>query len=338
MEQNMLPCPRCGTQWAAGQRFCGTCGERLRSNGTYYSTKIDASQAQVTVRRCLESTYMKYLRNVEFTKCGYSHAGGQSFWDVEGFMLTKKKVRGKKELHFRFQVDPESGEIIGYDLSYYGGRPMPPSDKSSPELPSRYEGLLPSFEQLGRKHEPPFEEEVARRSRHLKTTGYLTLIVIFLLLLVGAEAGVGAYSYSQLQTGFQIQQCYPEIDVSAKPGVSAVNRITGLNVEGVALFRNPSFLPLYIPAVDYEVAIEGKKCPNVIQTRPMAVAPSSDVSQPISLQIDSCDLPELALHPLANGGTIHITIVSKLPLGAFSATKTTQAQVSVSKPLSSYVR
>jgi hypothetical protein len=77
---------------------------------------VDASQAQTSVTKYLESTYMNYLKEIHFTKCWYSHAGSQSFWDVEGFMLTKKKISGSNELHFRFQVDPSSGEVLGYEL------------------------------------------------------------------------------------------------------------------------------------------------------------------------------------------------------------------------------
>jgi len=169
-----------------------------------------------------------------------------------------------------------------------------------------------------------------------KTAGCLTLAIILLVLLVGAEAGLTTYGYGQLQTSFEIQECSPEIDVAAKPGVSAVNRIRGLNVEGVAVFTNPSFVPLYIPAMRHEVAIEGKKSGNVIHTRAMAVAPNSSVSQSISLQISRHDLPKLALHPLTNGGTIHIRIVSKLALGDYSLTDAADMQIAVNRPLSSY--
>ncbi len=77
---------------------------------------VDASQAQMAVRRYLETSYAKGLKDVDFTKCWFAHAGDQAFWDVEGFMLTKKRIRGSKELHFRFQVDPRSGEILGYEF------------------------------------------------------------------------------------------------------------------------------------------------------------------------------------------------------------------------------
>jgi len=202
----------------------------------------------------------------------------------------------------------------------------------------RYQDVLPSLEELERKHEPPSGEKVGKRSGRLKTTGCLAPMVILLLLLVAAEVGVATYGYGQLQTSLQIQQCSPEIDVAAKSGVSAVNRITGLNLEVVQVFTNPSFVPLYVPPMNHEVVIEGKRCRNVIQTRAVAIAPSGRVSQSIGLQIGSHELPEVALHPLSNGGTIDITIVSKIPLGDYSVTRTSQLQTSVSKPLSSYMR
>ncbi|MFC2050751.1 zinc ribbon domain-containing protein [Chloroflexota bacterium] len=153
MQQQMVQCPNCGRTNSPSQQFCGTCGERLQyvspvgpvgpparvdpvsppsapvipvtpapppthANPAIpvRSTAVDASQAQMAVIKYLESAYMNYLKEVHFTKCWYSHVGGQTFWDVEGFMLTTKKVGGSNEMHFRFQVDPNSGEVLGYEL------------------------------------------------------------------------------------------------------------------------------------------------------------------------------------------------------------------------------
>ena len=107
-------------------------------------------------------------------------------------------------------------------------------------------------------------------------------------------------------------------------------------MEGVVVFTNPSFVPLYIPPMTHEVAVEGKKCCNAVKTRATAVAPSSSASQFVNLRISSADLPELALHPLAKGGPIDIRVVSGIPLGDYSPTKTTDVEIAVSRPLSSY--
>ncbi len=156
MQQQVVQCPNCGRTNSISQQFCGTCGERLQhvspvgpvgppSHVSSVSppaspaipatpappatpaipaspasptrgTTVDASQAQMAVIKYLESAYMNYLKEVHFTKCWYSHIGSQSFWDVEGFMLTTKKIGGSNEMHFRFQVDPNSGDVLGYEL------------------------------------------------------------------------------------------------------------------------------------------------------------------------------------------------------------------------------
>ena len=147
MQQQVVQCPNCGRTNSISQQFCGTCGERLQyvspvgpvgppshvspapppatpatpvnpasPASPTRGAAVDASQAQMAVIKYLESAYMNYLKEVHFTKCWYSHVGGQSFWDVEGFMLTTKKVGGSNEMHFRFQVDPVSGEVLGYEL------------------------------------------------------------------------------------------------------------------------------------------------------------------------------------------------------------------------------
>jgi hypothetical protein len=150
MQQQVVQCPHCGRTNSISQQFCGTCGERLQyvtpvgpvGPASYVTpvnnpvspaspanpaspaspvspprgTAVDAAQAQMAVIKYLESAYMDYLKEVHFTKCWYSHVADQSFWDVQGFMLTTKKVGGSNELRFRFQVDPNSGEVLGYEL------------------------------------------------------------------------------------------------------------------------------------------------------------------------------------------------------------------------------
>lgn len=323
--QQTFQCPKCGSQNTIGQQFCGACGQELQSSHSQHGARVDASQAQMVVRRQLESTNIKHLKDVEFTTCWYSAAGSHPFWDVQGLMLTKKKVGGSKKHLFRFQVDSESGNILGYQ----------------------------PFEALGKKGELRSEEKAVRKRGFLETmgcsAGCLAIIVIFVLLLVGAVVGAEAYGYSQLQTSFQAQEVSPEIPGSRSSIWNAILNIfsgdlysavtsivTGLNVEGTLTVSNPSFIPLYIPAMNHEVAIEGKKCPRAIRTQAMFIAPSSRESQRINLLISLRDLPEMALRSIANGGAIHISIVSEIGLGEFAITKTTYVQTSISKPLSSY--
>jgi hypothetical protein len=160
-----------------------------------------------------------------------------------------------------------------------------------------------------------------------------------------------AYGYGQLKTSFQAQQCSPVISTSGDMIASTIagmfngdvlaaaeGIITGLNVQGVTTIRNPSFVPLYIPATSHRVAIKGVESQNIVWTDATWLSPGGRESEAISLQIELRDLPETALRALAYGGTIQIEVVSEIPLGQFSVTKTAVVAASVSQPLSSYVK
>jgi len=75
----------------------------------------DATVAETVVRRTLESQYGDRLKVVSFRKCWYSSAGRQDFWDIEGTFIRKKGLLSKEKRNFRYQVDPDSGNILGYE-------------------------------------------------------------------------------------------------------------------------------------------------------------------------------------------------------------------------------
>ena len=75
----------------------------------------DAPAAETVVRRSLEAQYGNKLKSLSFRKCWYSSAGKQEFWDVEGTLIRKKGIFSKETKNFRFQVDPDTGNIVGYE-------------------------------------------------------------------------------------------------------------------------------------------------------------------------------------------------------------------------------
>ncbi len=75
----------------------------------------DATAAETAVRAALETQFAGRLKGVSFRKCWYSAAGRQEFWDVEGTLVRKRGLMGQDAQDFRYQVDPESGNIIGYE-------------------------------------------------------------------------------------------------------------------------------------------------------------------------------------------------------------------------------
>ncbi len=75
----------------------------------------DVPAAEMLVKRTMENRYGKNLKNISFRKCWYSAAGQQEFMDVEGTVEVKKGLMGKEARNFRYQIDPKSGNIIGYE-------------------------------------------------------------------------------------------------------------------------------------------------------------------------------------------------------------------------------
>jgi len=75
----------------------------------------DASVAETVVRRALETEYGDKIKSLVFRKCWYSAAGRQEFWDVEGTLIRKKGMLRKETRNFRYQVDPDTGNIIGHE-------------------------------------------------------------------------------------------------------------------------------------------------------------------------------------------------------------------------------
>jgi hypothetical protein len=82
----------------------------------------DATVAEAVVRGMLENQYANKLKLLSFHKCWYSAAGKQEFWDVEGTLIRKKGILGSEARNFRYQVDPDTGSIIGYEISIPGSR------------------------------------------------------------------------------------------------------------------------------------------------------------------------------------------------------------------------
>ena len=76
----------------------------------------DAPAAEGAVRNALQSQYGNNLKQLSFRKCWYSSAGRQEFWDVEGSFIEKKGMLGRETRNFRYQIDPDSGRIIGFEL------------------------------------------------------------------------------------------------------------------------------------------------------------------------------------------------------------------------------
>ncbi len=75
----------------------------------------DAPAAETVVRIKLETEYGDKLKSLVFRKSWYSASGKQEFWDVEGTLKRKKGWLSKETRNFRYQIDPDTGNIIGHE-------------------------------------------------------------------------------------------------------------------------------------------------------------------------------------------------------------------------------
>jgi hypothetical protein len=72
----------------------------------------DASDAEAAVRRLLEAKYGDKIKEFFISKSWFSAVGTTEFWDVEGTLHLKKG--NVKQINTRYQVDPISGAIFGF--------------------------------------------------------------------------------------------------------------------------------------------------------------------------------------------------------------------------------
>jgi hypothetical protein len=75
----------------------------------------DATAAETVVKSHMETKYAKNLKSVYFRKSWYSVAGTQEFYDVEGTGTYKKGMMGSEMRNFRYQIDPYTGNVMGYE-------------------------------------------------------------------------------------------------------------------------------------------------------------------------------------------------------------------------------
>ncbi len=76
----------------------------------------DAPGAEAAVKEALQAQYGTSLKSVSFRKCWFSASGKLEYWDVEGTFIRSRGFIGREARNFRYQVDPDSGRIIGYEL------------------------------------------------------------------------------------------------------------------------------------------------------------------------------------------------------------------------------
>ncbi len=75
----------------------------------------DATIAEFAARRYLESQYPGKPIQLKFSKIWFVGGKGKDVWEVEGVLTMRKAGVMKERKSFRFQIDAETGDVIGFE-------------------------------------------------------------------------------------------------------------------------------------------------------------------------------------------------------------------------------
>ena len=77
----------------------------------------DAATAEFAARRYLEAQYPGKTIDVKFNKIWYVGGKVKDVWEVEGILTIRKAAVMRERKSFRFQIDPETGDVIGFETA-----------------------------------------------------------------------------------------------------------------------------------------------------------------------------------------------------------------------------
>jgi len=75
----------------------------------------DATTAEFAARRYLESQYPGKAIAVKFSKIWFVGGKLKDVWEVEGILTVRRAGLMKIRKSFRFQIDAETGDVIGFE-------------------------------------------------------------------------------------------------------------------------------------------------------------------------------------------------------------------------------
>jgi len=75
----------------------------------------DATTAEFAARRYLESQHPGKTIQVKFSKIWFVGGKGKDVWEVEGILTMRRAGVMKERKSFRFQIDAETGDVIGFE-------------------------------------------------------------------------------------------------------------------------------------------------------------------------------------------------------------------------------
>jgi len=148
--------------------------------------------------------------------------------------------------------------------------------------------------------------------------------------------------YRRLTFSFDSVRALPEFEFSTgavlRALVGVVTRnytqaagglLKGLKVEGIIVCTNQSFTPLYLPATEHKISVEGSLCPCEVRLPAFWLKPHAARSFPVSVALNNECLPQVAIAVLSGKGVVRVEVRTRAKIGLFSYNRVTHLEPSL---------
>ena len=170
--------------------------------------------------------------------------------------------------------------------------------------------------------------------------------VVVMLAVLGLVAGLGYHGYSRLEvTATRPTSVVEQFEVEHGSVLDTLKSFTvddwvklialaieGVKVEATVSMHNRTFVPLYIPAIDHQIYLEGHRFGSPVRTPSIVLHSWEKREIPVSVTLTLADLPPAALallHSEVSGGKVDLTVESTAKVGLLTYKKTTTLTITV---------
>ena len=175
----------------------------------------------------------------------------------------------------------------------------------------------------------------------------LGIVLLILLVLAGATAGLAYYGYSNLEVEFgEFTGLQPEFSIDADSlreameGLTVLEKLSVLRqyldevgIEATGELHNSTFVPLYIPPLDHELYVDGELLGGPVHTESMWLGSQETLSVPVEVRMPVAELPPRVIQLVYSGGSIDVTVESAGMVGPFPVSTTSVVSITVANPL-----
>jgi len=174
--------------------------------------------------------------------------------------------------------------------------------------------------------------------------------VVVMLAVLGLVAGLGYHGYSRLEVSASrptspIERFGFDFDREGGSALDTLRNLTfddwvklvaliieGVEVEATVTMQNRTFVPLYVPAIDHQIYLEGHRFGTPVRTPSILLHSWEKREIPVSITLTLGDVPPAVLallHSTVSGGKVDLTVESTARWGLLTFKRTTVMTITV---------